>query len=113
MNESTEKLIRELSEKLGVTVDHLWGVLIRQAPISVITDLALCLAGILLLAMAFVLIKKYCNDPEEKMHHFFAWVFLTVATLILAVSIMCSISNATTALLNPEFWALKQLQIVK
>ncbi len=34
MDEQIEKLLRELAEKLGTTAEHLWGVLMRQAPIS-------------------------------------------------------------------------------
>ena len=29
MNDKTEQLVRELAEKLGTTVEHLWGVLVQ------------------------------------------------------------------------------------
>ena len=44
MNEATAKLIEELAAKLGTTAEHLWGVLVRQAPISATVSAALTLA---------------------------------------------------------------------
>lgn len=40
MNEATQKMIEELATKLGVTAEHLWGVLCRQAPTSAVVGLA-------------------------------------------------------------------------
>jgi hypothetical protein len=40
MSEDLNKQIAELANKLGVSLDHLWGVLIRQAYIDGISSLA-------------------------------------------------------------------------
>ena len=42
MDEKFQKLIEALAAKLGTTAEHLWGVLVRQAPISGAVDLVLC-----------------------------------------------------------------------
>jgi len=44
MNEQTQQLIEKLAEKLGTTAEHVWAVLVRQAPLSSATDaIALCI----------------------------------------------------------------------
>lgn len=53
MNNDVGELILELAERLGTTGEHLWGVLVRQAPISGAIDLTVMAAWVLAVAWAF------------------------------------------------------------
>lgn len=114
MNDNTEKLIRELSDKLGTTADHLWHVLVKQAPITVWLDISQCALLILLMFLAVkgmkILHKKYdeTNDLDHPVYvaGWFATVILASFTLFAIVS---SVNEIPTAIFNPEYWALKQI----
>ena len=112
MNKETQELIERLSEKLGTTADHLWGVLIKQAPIQAIIDGITMAALIVLSILALKLFKdKYKKlwDTDAEPLVIVAGLFtamLVVATII----IVCTTFDTTvTAVFNPEYWALKQI----
>ncbi len=115
MNESMEKLIRELSQKLGTTAEHLWGVLTRQAQVTAITDSITVI--ILLLVCIFggkYLIKGWKYHEEDG--HNEEMTLLVLSTIgyfiIFIIAILCTIegiSSIPTAIMNPEYWALKQI----
>lgn len=42
MDDKYQQMIEALAAKLGTTAEHLWGVLVRQAPITGAVDLAIC-----------------------------------------------------------------------
>ena len=114
MNEQTEKLIRELADKLGTTVEHLWGVLIKQAPITAVTDLLECV----MLAVVCIVGGKYLLRWHRKLDGnceadhpglvmlYVVWVVMLIITII---SVLTSVSEIANAILNPEYWALKQI----
>ena len=117
MNEQTDKLIRDLAEKLGTTTEHLWRVLVKQAPISAITKLGLLVVvaiGILGLVKAFWFsfqkFKKADYGCEE------GWVGCCVACVVLIIAGLVFTLMALTDLdlilagfFNPEYWAFKQI----
>lgn len=121
MDNKTELLIRELAEKLGTTGKHLWGVLVQQAAITAVTDL-LVFAGwavLLLFSFRFVLAKTTAPAKTEEGRYpraewtgdratmaWFAWCW---ACAIAAVVAGKNLSTIVGAILNPEFWALKQI----
>ena len=114
MNETTDKLIRDLAEKLGTTAEHLWGVLIRQAPITAITDLIECL----ILVAVYVYGRhrlmrwhKSLQETNDADHPGFLILYVGFV-LLLCITIICalfSVSGIVTAFMNPEYWALKQI----
>lgn len=112
MNEQAEKLIRDLAEKLGTTVEHLWDVLLRQAPI----DSSAKLIGVAVAAVLFVItwfrIQKFPN--EKNSYDFFSWrevaVGILIATsLLLAYLGVQEIPLILAGFFNPEYWALRQI----
>lgn len=108
MNETTDKLIRDLAEKLGTTADHLWQVLVRQAPITAITQLViwgLITATFTLLLIAGVRRCKKEGDDVAICTSISAGLGLGICLLWFAFDGHAAI----TALLNPEYWALKQI----
>lgn len=121
MNETTDKLIRDLAEKLGTTADHLWGVLCRQAPISGITNLVVIAGLIAFIVWGFKLVKRKTTEPApteankypsadwEDEGKTIAWLVWGLATIGIIIWIAASLEIIVAALLNPEYWALKQL----
>jgi hypothetical protein len=110
MDEKYAQLLETLATKLGTTAEHLWGVLLRQAPISGAVDLALC---IILAAVAWkliALVKRKTADPESEWRFdpLPAVFFALVATILSGVALL-SIPGIVSAFANPEYWALKQL----
>lgn len=112
MNENTEKLIRELADKLGTTAEHLWEILIRQAPISALTDTIVFGLSIAILPFACWLLLKFMEKLDEEFHYFIA-VILTgtasVACLIVIIGYIMTLSVTIAGFANPEYWALKQI----
>ena len=115
MNEATAKLIEELAAKLGTTAEHLWGVLVRQAPISATVSSALTLAWVVALVCGWrfaVRSMKLANedsimhDEEVRAVVIGALILVSIAT---AVAITIGSVGCVSAFANPEFWALKQV----
>jgi len=111
------ELLTLLAEKLGVSVENLWGVLLAQAPISATIDL--CISGLILSSIAFagIFIHRKSNEKDE---HGYAvldtdllhilrvvWGMLTVLLLII---ILESVHITIAGYFNPEYWALIQLK---
>src|SRR5271157_5117495 len=70
MNEELNKQLASLASKLNVSVEHLWGVLIRQAYIEAISSLCTVLICLILAASAiycFVSLQRRYKDvsPQE------------------------------------------------
>ena len=110
MDQKTEQLIRELADKLGTTAEHLWAVLVRQAPISA------CVTIVVLLALAVAagcLVRKLTKQKSETGDWSDTDPVLAFAACILVIMASCcainEIEGIVAGFLNPEFWAFKQL----
>ena len=119
MNEQTTKLITDLASKLGTTTEYLWGVLIKQALYSVITDLAFLIFSVI---YGFVLYKVYkwlCEPVDEggrytrfDEHEDNAVMPFAIASIIFIVFLIVNIinfPNIIAGLFNPEYWALHEI----
>ncbi len=119
MNEETTKLIQQLAEKFGTTAEHLWNVLVRQAPISAGCDILISIASVLIAYWFFRLIHIKTTDTEEKEADwkeegaFVAWLLLGLFIVITSICILGSIEGVVSGFVNPEYWALKQFRIIK
>lgn len=106
MNAETIKLIETMAAKLGTTSEYLWGVLLKQAPISAAIDAA----GSLLLAAGCVWLARLCNrkvDSED--WDAVAWIPVGLVLFIFGTITFYALFEIPTALLNPEYWALAKL----
>jgi hypothetical protein len=119
MNKETLDLVKGLVEKLGTTADHLWGVLIKQAPISSACD---CVAVFFIVVLSVLAIFKISNSSQHqegktKQLYFYEHdelaIGLTAVLFIIAfITIMAFIFSFNTIMagfFNPEYWALKQI----
>lgn len=110
MNEQTVKLIQELSDKLGTTAEHLWGVMVRQAPISGVIGLLIDVAAILLLMIGWKKLSKINFDKwDDDFGKGALYAALIVATLVSIIGIASSLPTEISGIINPEYWALKQI----
>lgn len=116
MNEATTKLIEDLAAKLGTTVEHLWGVLIRQAPMSCAFELLSTAGEVAVLAWLTRWLWKQPPAESCKDDEFFAprfirgafWIMIGILWLV-AFGTLGNIGLYVSGFTNPEYWALKQL----
>src|SRR3990167_7948390 len=121
MDDRIISLIEQLSTKLGTTTEHLWAVMVQQAAISAAVDLCifLFLIVVAIIAAKHIKAKTYIPDPTiDNPVTYAQWDSDTSITCITLFWIYCiivvvlgvsSFPNISTALLNPEYWALKQI----
>lgn len=112
MNEQTIKLVNDLAAKLGTTAEHLWAVLVKQAPITSGIEL---LGIVLYFAVLFWCVKrlaKYCKaNPDEccEPPAVFGWAGIGIFAVVLLMIFSSQMPLIFAGFFNPEYWALKQL----
>ena len=113
MNDKTLSALTALAQKLGTTAEYLWGVLLKQAPLSGALDLAVIAAwGAGCVWLVRLVRRKTTGDSPEwddEMGRAFGWSGAVLVCAIVALVGGESITMALTAILNPEYWALKQI----
>lgn len=115
MEQQIAPLLEKLAAKLGTTAEHLWGVLVKQAPIDGTVELV---GAILMFIGTFILIKKLpkiINYIEEKDNEgltivsVFGGVLGGVAIVTYAILFLATLSTLIAAFFNPEYWALQHI----
>ena len=121
MDEKTAALIEKLAEKFGTTAEHLWGVLVTQAPISGFVDLVICAALVFAAAGVVQFVKRKTTAPKETEENRYtraewdaeggelAWAGAAALCLIVGVVVIGSAQDIVAAFFNPEYWALKHV----
>lgn len=115
--ENLTELLEKLAEKLGTTTEYLWGVLIKQAPISAASDLLyfilVVFGGIVLYKVHRKLAKE--EDDGDSIYYdleeaaIVPMVFASIVWAILFIVCFFSIDNIITGFFNPEYWALDEV----
>lgn len=104
MDEKTLQALTALATKLGVTAEYLWGVMVKQAPISGALDLAVIAAWTA--ACVWLVRRKTAGDPPEwrdDMARAMAWVAVGLVCVLTAVIGGFEFTGAVTAIVNPEY----------
>lgn len=121
MNKETLDLLQKLADRLGTTVDHLWSILIKQAPISGLTSLIEVVVLIIIVLWGFSFVKKKTTEgpcDKDGSRDFadwddegagFAWILWGLFTIGSIVFIFNEVSGIVCAFFNPEYWAFKQV----
>lgn len=115
-----EKLVIEavniLANKLGTTGTHLWGVLVRQAPISAITSMSLFIVGFLLAILGWIAVGKIMTmlgkpDIDNEIAGSIVAIISSISFLISIILLfnIGSIDIWISGLCNPEYWAFQNL----
>ncbi len=121
MDDKTTALIEKLAEKLGTTAEHLWGVLLHQAPISGAVDLATIVVMVLAAVGLVPFVKgKTTKQAETKDERYpraewegegagLAWLGTAIYLIITGVVVIGSAQGIVAAFFNPEYWALSHI----
>jgi len=121
MDDKTTALIEKLAEKLGTTAEHLWGVLLHQAPISGAVDLATVVVMVLAAVGLVRFVKGKTTTPAEteddRYPHAewedefagFAWLVTAIYLIITGLVVIVSPQGIVAAFFNPEYWALSHI----
>ena len=120
MDDKTLQALTALANKLGTTAEYLWGVLLRQAPLTGVIDLMLTMAWVIgtVLWCRFVARKTTRPKRTDDDHSpyadwtgeaaFFSWASAAVVALTTGLVVSGSLATTVAALANPEYWALRQ-----
>lgn len=115
MNEQTVKLTEQLALKLGTTSEYLWGVLIKQAFISAITDLVFFVIAIIL-GVLLVKIHRYLSDSNNRINYHktgdsitHPMIIFSSLWIIFFLVMLFSWGNIINGFFNPEYWALQKV----
>lgn len=110
MSKETDALLAGLAETLGTTVEHLWGVLLVQAPIdgavSLICNLLLVLMLVGCASLTWYKIRQGDWQQDAAIGAVLGTGVLAVFTFLVVAS---SAQGIVAAFFNPEYWALMQL----
>lgn len=120
MNDKTLDLLTRLADKFGTTVEHLWGVLIKQAAITAVAEIVMAMVMVAAWVWMFRFVRgkttekpetndRYAQAEWEQDGALIAWIVVSIAALITCLQIYEALTTGATALLNPEYWALKQV----
>ena len=113
MDDKTLQALTALANKLGITAEYLWGVLVRQAPITGTISLVVMsgwVAGCVLL-VRFVQ-RTTGGDRTEcagDTGRAWAWVGAIGVCAVVVLIVGFEFSPAVSAIVNPEYWALRQI----
>jgi hypothetical protein len=120
MSEDLNKQLAELAQKLGVSVEHIWAVLIKQAYIdglsSLVTTLVCVLLGAVVTCAFFYLRRKFKNVPRQEwtqpaglLLDPFGFVILGMIVFVIIFVISVNLYWVASDFYNPEFYALRHL----
>jgi hypothetical protein len=107
------KRLDTLAARLGVTADNLWAVLVKQASVQMWSVLLeIVLTGTLLCVLIWLCYRFACK-AQSVGYDGDGWVvaaMLTgVAAVVFAVILITDLTSLPTLLLNPRYWALKEI----
>lgn len=112
MNEQTAQLLEKLALRFGTTTEHLWSVLVKQAPITATINLLL-MGGLAITVL--IVFSRLKRKHEEKNLDFdnFGDAAITFGCFLmlfcLVVWICCDLPTIISGLVNPEYWALQHI----
>jgi hypothetical protein len=113
-----EVMLAELAEKLGTTIEHLWGVLLYQSFIFGISASFISMIMLAILIGTFYYLKKVGNERRKKVDWeceydvdflTIGWVFFTIIAIVFPIVILVTFYEIFTAFFNPEYWALQTI----
>jgi len=108
MNELTP-LLEQLAIKFNTTAEHLWGVMVVQAPINATVHLGLFSIFYCCFFIAIKIARKKWDGWSNDQHISF-YLIAGLSSLILAIGVAHDAELIITGYLNPEYWALMQIR---
>lgn len=110
--------IDALADKLGVTAQFIWSVLLSQARVEATVDI---LTGVGSIVLGYIFWRasnwawqKAKNDDYDNPGWILSGVLLGIGIVVLGIFAATNLYAAITPLINPNYWALQQIfQIFK
>jgi hypothetical protein len=121
MDDKTIALIEKLAEKLGTTSEHLWGVLLHQAPISGAIKLSMVVVMVFSAVGLVRFVKGKTTKPAKTEYDqypqaewegevaIFAWLATAIYLINTGAVAFGSAQGIVAAFFNPEYWALSYI----
>jgi hypothetical protein len=117
MNEQVMEILRVLAEKFGTTTEFLWGILVRQSYVYGVTAIICFLVtSILIFGWNWIWWRVEVDEEASRRDQgdrVFAVYMCRLGGLLLVFIWAClflsGMLEVTTALINPEYWAIKQV----
>ena len=107
MNDKTEQLLRDLASKLGVTVEHLWGVMIRGNRVEGFILLGFVLIGVSLVIGGILSVRFGLTHEDQYDEEF---VRCGSVSAIIGIIVFCAtIYWCVMDLVVPEYGAMCDL----
>ena len=113
------EMLQALADKFGTTVEHLWGVMVYQAPLSSTTTLITFAGWVAFLMWGFKFIQSRTTKPEGDRYQCaawedetarFAWTIWGIMVFVTFFLAGGAIEEIATGYINPEYWALMKLK---
>lgn len=116
MDDKMFEALNALANKLGVTVEYLWGILIKQAGIEVVNDLIFYAIVAAIIIATWYLARICIKRAQKSWVNNELWIGTALCGGVLSVFLLLisinSIGSTITKIRNPEYWALKQITSV-
>ncbi len=115
MEEKVFNMLNVLAAKLNTTVEHLWGVLVNQAPIEGISSLIAIGIGFIIgacaLRFAFKRIDNadFISGDKESIFCITGFIIGGICLVASTITFLSVFLNIMGAFFNPEYWALERL----
>ena len=116
MDKNMKELLETLAAKLGTTVDHIWVILLKQAPISALSSLLFIIIVYALGAVLYKLHLRFIKETEESYSAYDDNEGLIVIMILatggwgaLFMYHFISWQNMINGFFNPEYWALMEI----
>lgn len=111
MNDQIMEILRALAEKFGTTTEFLWSIMVKQSYVYGVTFIVGLVASAVFVA-AWNYAAWKINDRDNAdweialgFGKFWGVVFAAAWMMIF----LCSLIDITTSLVNPEYFAIKQV----
>lgn len=113
MKMDLNQALEQLASAFNTTVEKLYPLLIKQAYVTGVTNILGILIMWAVFATLLVILKKHGIKKEKYYGMTDGTFFLLVTTVIISViTVVITVTvghEAITALINPEYWALKEV----
>jgi len=109
MNSDLSKVLAELAAKLGVSGEHLYGALLRQALFAGVWNVATCL---LMLAAIWAGVLIWFRKKGKLNPPWTTSAAVLGAAIVISVVVSDGLYYGISYLTNPDFYALRHLGIM-
>lgn len=109
MNIDINKALEQLAAAFNTTVDALYPILIKQAYVSGVMDLVIGVGFILIALIGAMVLRRKWETIYHADAEFPVIFCASIFTLIAVVVIPMSLYGGISAVVNPEYWAIKQI----